>query len=49
MVSVCLRYGAHRIDEEPKAGSNFELVFLAIAVNMAALNVLKYEKRLTSE
>ena len=49
MVGVRVRYGVQAIEEEPHARSDVEIVLVAVPVNVTALNILKYEKRLTSE
>src|SRR5437879_6000175 len=43
---MCLLYGAQRIDQQQNARADVKLVLVTIAVNVVALNVLKYKKRL---
>src|SRR6266704_1847905 len=45
-VGMCLLYSAQGIDKEQDARLGIKLVFGAIAVNVVALNVLQYKKRL---
>jgi hypothetical protein len=43
---MCLFHGPQCIEEQPNARSDIERVLVTIAVNVVALNVLEYKKRL---
>jgi len=43
---MCLHYGMQYIEEQPDTRSDIELVLVAVAINVIALNVLENKKRL---
>ena len=47
-VGMCFCYRAQCIEEQPDARSDVQPVLVAVAVDVVALNVLEYKKRLAS-
>ena len=45
-VGVCLCHGPQCVEEQPDARSDIELVLVAVAINVVALNVFENKKRL---